>query len=88
VNVHLSAPIFRKQKLLPLMNAGGQILNVSSGFVRFTLPGYSAYAAMKAAIEVLSRSMAVELGERKFRVNSIALGAIATDFGGGVMRDS
>jgi NAD(P)-dependent dehydrogenase (short-subunit alcohol dehydrogenase family) len=65
-----------------------RILNVSSGFVRFTLPGYSVYAAMKAATEVLTRFMALELGERRIRVNAIAPGAIATDFGGGAVRDN
>lgn len=85
---HLRGPIFLTQKLLPLMEDGGRILNVSSGFVRFTLPGYSIYAAMKAAVEVLTRFMAVELGERKIRVNAIAPGAIATDFNGGGVRDN
>lgn len=88
VDTHLRAPIFLTQKLLPLLSDGGRILNVSSGFVRFTTPGYSAYAAMKAAVEVLTRFMAVELGERKIRVNAIAPGAIATDFGGGLVRDN
>jgi NAD(P)-dependent dehydrogenase (short-subunit alcohol dehydrogenase family) len=88
VATHLRGPVFLTQKLLPLMNDGGRILNVSSGFVRFTLPGYSLYAAMKAAIEVLTRFLAVELGERKIRVNAIAPGAIATDFGGGAVRDN
>ena len=87
VATHLRGPIFLTQKLLPLMGDGGRILNVSSGFVRFTLPGYGIYAAVKAAIEVLTRYMAVELGSRQIRVNAIAPGAIATDFGGGVVRD-
>lgn len=88
VATHLRGPIFLTQKLLPLIEDGGRILNVSSGFVRFTLPGYSIYAAMKAAIEVLTRFMAVELGARRIRVNAIAPGAIATDFGGGAVRDN
>lgn len=88
VSTHLKGPIFLTQKLLPLIADGGRILNVSSGFVRFTLPGYSLYAAMKAAVEVLSRYMAVELGDRGIRVNAIAPGAIATDFGGGAVRDN
>ncbi|MGJ7489794.1 SDR family NAD(P)-dependent oxidoreductase [Variovorax sp. ZT4R33] len=87
VATHLRGPIFLTQQLLPLIEDGGRILNVSSGFVRFTVPGYSIYAAMKAAVEVLTRFMAVELGERKIRVNAIAPGAIATDFGGGGVRD-
>ncbi|WP_122681588.1 SDR family oxidoreductase, partial [Pseudomonas viridiflava] len=73
---------------LPLVEDGGRILNVSSGFVRFTLPGYSVYAAVKAAVEALTRYMAVELGSRQIRVNAIAPGAIATDFGGGAVRDN
>lgn len=85
---HLRGPVFLTQQLLPQINDGGRILNVSSGFVRFTLPGYSLYAAMKAALEVLTRYQAVELGARQIRVNAIAPGAIATDFGGGVVRDN
>ncbi|GAB7531704.1 SDR family oxidoreductase [Pseudomonas sp. 3A(2025)] len=88
VATHLRGPVFLTQKLLPLIEDGGRILNVSSGFVRFTLPGYSLYAAVKAAVEVLTRYMAVELGSRQIRVNAIAPGAIATDFGGGVVRDN
>lgn len=88
IATHLRGPIFLTQKLLPLMEDGGRILNVSSGFVRFTLPGYSVYAAVKAAVEVLTRYMAVELGARRIRVNAIAPGAIATDFGGGAVRDN
>ncbi|MGR6331105.1 SDR family NAD(P)-dependent oxidoreductase [Sphingomonas sp. XXL09] len=88
VATHLRGPVFLTQALLPLIADGGRILNVSSGFVRFTLPGYSLYAAMKAAVEVLTRYMAVELGARRIRVNAIAPGAIATDFGGGAVRDN
>ncbi len=88
VATHLRGPIFLSQKLLPLIKDGGRILNVSSGFVRFTLPGYSIYAAVKAALEVVTRYMAVELGARQIRVNAIAPGAIATDFGGGTVRDN
>lgn len=88
VATHLRGPVFLTQALLPLIADGGRILNVSSGFVRFTLPGYSLYAATKAAVEVLTRYMAVELGARRIRVNAIAPGAIATDFGGGAVRDN
>uniref|UniRef100_UPI002B406011 SDR family oxidoreductase n=1 Tax=Pseudomonas aeruginosa TaxID=287 RepID=UPI002B406011 len=67
---------------------GARILNISSGLARFTLPGYSAYAAMKGAVEVLSRYQAKELAARGIRVNTLAPGAIATDFGGGAVRDN
>jgi NAD(P)-dependent dehydrogenase (short-subunit alcohol dehydrogenase family) len=75
------------QKLLPLLADGGRIVNISSGLTRFALPGYSAYSAMKGAIEVLSRYMAKELGPRRIAVNVVAPGAIETDFGGGMVRD-
>ncbi|MDZ7920680.1 SDR family NAD(P)-dependent oxidoreductase [Rhodoferax sp.] len=88
VETHLRGPIFLTQKLLPLVEDGGRILNMSSGFVRFTMPGYSVYAAVKAAVEVLTRYLAVELGSRRIRVNAISPGAIATDFGGGAVRDN
>ena len=88
VNTHLKSVFFLTQKLLPLLNNGGRIVNISSGLTRFSLPGYSAYAAMKGGIEVLTRYMAKELGERQITVNTIAPGAIETDFGGGAVRDN
>lgn len=88
VRIQLKAPFFLTQKLLPLIADGGRILNVSSGLARFTLPGYAAYAATKGGVEVLTRYMAKELGERRIRVNVIAAGAIETDFSGGVVRDN
>lgn len=88
MHVHLKGPLFLTQKLLPLIADGGRILNVSSGLTRFTVPGYGVYAAMKAAIEVLSKYMAKELGSRGIAVNTIAPGAIETDFGGGAVRDN
>jgi NAD(P)-dependent dehydrogenase (short-subunit alcohol dehydrogenase family) len=86
--IHFKGPFFLTQKLLPSIEDGGRILNVSSGLARFALPGYSAYASMKGAVEVLTRYMAKELGARKITVNVIAPGAIETDFGGGHVRDN
>ena len=88
VNVHFKGVFFLTQKLLPLMNDGGRILNVSSGLARFALPGYSVYGALKGAMEVMTRYMAKELGPRRIAVNIIAPGAIETDFGGGAVRDN
>jgi NAD(P)-dependent dehydrogenase (short-subunit alcohol dehydrogenase family) len=86
--VHLKGTFFITQKLLPLMRDGGRIVNTSSGLARFALPGYAAYAAMKGGVEVLTRYMAKELGARGISVNTIAPGAIETDFGGGAVRDN
>jgi NAD(P)-dependent dehydrogenase (short-subunit alcohol dehydrogenase family) len=88
MNIHLKGVFFLTQRLLPLMVDGGRIVNFSSGLARFSLPGYSAYAAMKGAIEVLTRYMAKELGSRGITVNAVAPGAIETDFGGGAVRDN
>ena len=88
VNVHFKGVFFLTQKLLPLIADGGRIVNVSSGLARFALPGYAAYASMKGAIEVLTRYLAKELGSRGIAVNTLAPGAIATDFGGGAVRDN
>jgi NAD(P)-dependent dehydrogenase (short-subunit alcohol dehydrogenase family) len=88
MNIHLKGPFFLTQKALPLMADGGRIVNISSGLARFALPGSSAYAAMKGAIEVLTRYQAKELGTRGIAVNVVAPGAIETDFGGGVVRDN
>jgi NAD(P)-dependent dehydrogenase (short-subunit alcohol dehydrogenase family) len=88
MNVHVKGVFFLTQKLLPLINDGGRIVNISSGLARFTLPGYAAYGSMKGAIEVLTRYMAKELGSRQIAVNVVAPGAIATDFAGGAVRDN
>ncbi|QKJ85143.1 SDR family oxidoreductase [Paramixta manurensis] len=88
MNIHLKGPFFLTQKLLPFIKQGGRILNISSGLARFSLPGYGTYAAMKGAMEVLTRYQAKELGARGIAVNILAPGAIETDFGGAVVRDN
>ncbi|MDQ6926195.1 MAG: SDR family oxidoreductase, partial [Candidatus Eremiobacteraeota bacterium] len=88
VNVHFKGPFFLTQALLPLIADGGRILNVSTGLTRITYPGRAAYASVKGAIDVLTRYLAQELGPRGISVNVVAPGAIATDFGGGVVRDN
>ncbi len=88
MNIHVKGMFFLTQHLLPLLRDGGCIVNVSSGLTRFCLPGYAAYAAMKGAVEVLTRYMAKELGERGITVNAVAPGAIETDFDGGTVRDT
>ena len=87
MNVHLKSVYFFTQAALPYLNNNGRIVNISSGLARFSLPGMSAYAIMKGAIEVFTRYLAKELGERKITANTIAPGAIATDFAGGSNKD-
>jgi len=86
-DIHLKGTFFLTQKLLPLIADGGRIVNTSTGLARFTFPGYAAYAAMKGGVEVLTRYMAKELAPRGITVNTIAPGAIETDFRDGAVRD-
>lgn len=86
--IHLKGPFFLTQKLLPLINDGGRVVNISTGLARFTSAGSAGYAAMKGAVEVLTRYMAEEFGARGIAVNTVAPGAIETDFSGGMVRDN
>ena len=86
-SVHFKGPLFLTKALLPLMNDGGRIVNISSGLARFAMPNRIGYGPIKAAVEALTRYMAVELAPRRIAVNVVAPGAIATDFSGGMVRD-
>ncbi|AYD00218.1 SDR family oxidoreductase [Neorhizobium sp. NCHU2750] len=88
VNVHFKGVFFLTQALLPLIADGGRIVNLSSGLTRISAAGFSAYSAVKGAIEILSVYMAKELGARGIAVNTVAPGAIETDFLGGAVRDT
>jgi NAD(P)-dependent dehydrogenase (short-subunit alcohol dehydrogenase family) len=87
-NVHFKGVYFLTQALLPLIADGGRIVNLSSGLTRVSYPGFSAYAAAKGAVEILSVYLAKELGSRGIAVNTVAPGAIETDFLGGAVRDT
>lgn len=88
MKVHLKGPFFLTQKLAPLLANGGRIVNVSTGLTRVTFPGSSVYAIMKGGLEVLTRYLAKELGPRQISVNTLAPGAVATDFRDGALRNS
>ncbi len=86
--MHVKGVFFLTQALLPLIVDGGRIVNFSTGLTRFSHAGFAAYAAAKGAVEVLTRYMAQEFGPRGIAVNTVAPGAIETDFGGGTVRDN
>lgn len=86
-NVHVKGVFFLTQALLPVLADGGRIVNISSGLTRVSFPGFSAYSTAKGAIETLTVCMAKELGSRGIAVNTVAPGAIETDFLGGAVRD-
>lgn len=87
-NIHFKGPYLLTVALLPLLCDGGHILNITSAATRFYLQDHGPYSAMKGATEVISLYMAKELGERRITVNAVAPGAIASDFGGGLVRDN
>ncbi|UXN59222.1 SDR family oxidoreductase (plasmid) [Phyllobacterium zundukense] len=86
--VNFKGVFFLTQKLLPLINDGGRIVNLSSGLARIIVPGSAPYGALKGAIEVLTRYQAKEFGSRRIAVNTVAPGSIQTDFSGGMVRDN
>ena len=88
LNVHFKGVFFLTQKLLPLINDGGRIVNLSTVRTRTASPGGAIYASMKGAVEVLSRHLAKELGPRRIAVNVVAPGPVETDFSGGIVRDN
>jgi NAD(P)-dependent dehydrogenase (short-subunit alcohol dehydrogenase family) len=87
VNVHFKGVFFLTQALLPVLIDGGRIVNISTGLTRVSYPGFSAYSAVKGAIEILTVYMAKELASRGITANVVAPGAIETDFLGGAVRD-
>jgi NAD(P)-dependent dehydrogenase (short-subunit alcohol dehydrogenase family) len=86
-DVHVRGVFFLTQALLPVLADGGRIVNLSSGLTRVSVAGFSAYSTAKGAVETLSVYMAKELGSRGITVNTVAPGAIETDFLGGAVRD-
>lgn len=79
--VNVRAPLLLIAALLPAMvdQGGGAIINLSSGSGVVGTPNRAAYAASKGAIDAATRSLAIELGPRGVRVNSIAPGVVDTD---------
>ncbi len=84
MGVHLKGPFFLTQALLPLIEQGGSIVNLTSATTRVATAGVAPYAAFKGGLEVLTRYMAKEFGERRIRANAVSPGAIRTELGGGL----
>lgn len=76
---NVKGTFFACQQAARRMSNSGKIINVSSTITRFMLPGYSAYAATKGAVDHLTKILAKELGERDITVNAIAPGPTDTE---------
>ena len=88
VDIHFKGVFFLTQKLADQIADNGAIVNISSGLARMSMPKRIGYGSVKGAVEVMTRYMALELGPRGIRANVVAPGAVATDFSGGIVRDT
>lgn len=77
--VNVKAPFFLVQRLLPVLRDGGRIVNISSGDTRIALPFELAYSMTKGALDVFTRTLAQELGQRGITVNAVAPGPTPTE---------
>lgn len=88
LNIHYKGVYFLTQKSLNHMNDHGGVVFISSGTTRFCVQGYSVYSSLKGAVEVLTKYVAFEYGNRGIRANIIAPGPIETDFNGARIRNN
>jgi len=81
MDINARAYLFLAQKAVPLMEkrGGGHIVSISSPGSFRVLPEYAVVGASKAAIEALTRYMAVEFGSRNISVNAVSPGIVATE---------
>lgn len=87
MNVHLKGPFFLTQALLQIFSEGAAIVNITSATTRVATAGVAPYAAFKGRLEVMTRYMAKEFGERRIRVNAVSPGAIRTELAGGLNQE-
>ncbi len=88
LNIHFKSVYFLTQKSLSNMNDNGGVIFISSGTTRFCAPGYSVYSSLKGAVEVFTRYVAKEFGQRGIRSNVVAPGGIETDFNNAAIRNN
>lgn len=81
LNINARALLFAAQHAAPMMEArgGGSIVSLTSAGSTRVLPDYVAVGASKAALESLTRYLAVELMPKNIKVNAVSPGVVATD---------
>jgi NAD(P)-dependent dehydrogenase (short-subunit alcohol dehydrogenase family) len=77
--VNARAPFFIIRQGLERMRDGGRIINISSGATRIAYPMTTAYSMTKGALDVLTHTLAIDLGPRGITVNAVAPGIVGTD---------
>jgi NAD(P)-dependent dehydrogenase (short-subunit alcohol dehydrogenase family) len=79
IDTNVTGPYLVSRGALPLMGAGGRIINMSSVLGRFGVPGYTAYCASKHAVIGFTRALSLELAPRGITVNAVCPGWVDTD---------
>jgi 3-oxoacyl-[acyl-carrier protein] reductase len=79
IAVNIAGTLAVTQHAVPLLAEGGRIVTITTGAVRQPMPSYAAYAMTKAALEVMTRNLAAELGARGITANAVAPGVTLTD---------
>ncbi len=89
-SINFKGSLFGCQAALPIMRrqSSGSIINVSATAINTPAPGVGIYAATKAAVAMLTQTLAVEVGGHGIRVNTIAPGFTVTNFVGGHLKDA
>jgi 3-oxoacyl-[acyl-carrier protein] reductase len=88
-NINVRGPLLAIQQAVPLFGTdGGRIINISSAVVRDPAPQFSLYAATKAALDAITRSLARELGPRGILLYGIAPGLVETEMSRGGLPDA
>ncbi|UDY35330.1 SDR family NAD(P)-dependent oxidoreductase [Dermatobacter hominis] len=78
VDENFTSVVAVTRAILELMGEGGSVVNVTSSEAFQAAPGFAVYAAMKAGVENLTKTLALELGDRGIRVNSVSPDGIPT----------
>jgi len=78
-DLNVLGTVLSTQAAVKAMNGSGSIINLSSVVSLTPVPTGSLYSATKGAVDVITRSLALELGPRNIRVNSLAPGLVETE---------
>ncbi|GAA1388460.1 A-factor type gamma-butyrolactone 6-reductase ScbB [Kitasatospora putterlickiae] len=79
VDVNFKGTFYAIQQAARVLNDGGRIVNISTGYTKQPFPGFGVYSATKAAVEALGLAASKELGARQITVNSVLPGLVNTD---------
>jgi len=86
MNMNVKGPFFVTQRALPRLRDSGRIINISSFVTRVASPSVFTYSMSKGAIDVFTRALAKELGNRSITVNAIQPGIINTEMNAGTLQ--